>query len=698
MRRTLIVLLVALLSVSAASAITQISGRCAKADYPGTTTPVLNYVHDHPTQYNCFDVDCALVDQNGNLITSATYANGTSGGTPLRANASYVITTITDLSQPKATCTTPTFTEALCSSRGAWNVAVRITRYFVEDSRATQSLTHQDLPNVFPSMLSASSGVTRESFVKSVPAGYFCADLVKPQLLVQDSFDLRTGTRTLHMLFSDNEYDYMHTYNDPNPVHLLMNTSTTEKLQAIDGTTLSSCGYAILPSAQAKPTPPAFGATPSGPWTSVPCSLYQQAADATIPAGQQLSGSTLWMFAYDSRANLAENGTQFATYYPANGNQGYCPQPGECLLDAGPGADQTSNTFARYVAGGPKPACIAVGQGADDAYCSSSGLVERSEAMLAYGAQQLGTSTGAVACGYPAALLGARASASAQLCGGSTYSSTCSLTCLVSEDTAPSSTQPASAIFAANNYLVGGPGTDEVHLPPYVSATLQTDTKSNENYANVSGCLTGQEATCTMQLVQNRGPSRSVSLRYDNASGIGTLSQTMSLAPFTQTREYGGEQILLKAGLDALAKQMTVFATDLAEDPSANYVPSYTGSSIGNSALISAYRNTPSGTIIGLTANAPGFVFAPPQGSSIQPPTTLYEVGVIYTGSFDLSYINTAKDAIRTVSQARIRQVTTPVAGTTGSNTLIITVAAKTPQDAQQIIGQLVTRLRPKGT
>lgn len=704
MRRALFIVLLIFMSASTVAAARQIDGRCMYATWPGGTQSVSSMIANHPTTYNCIDIDCLATDSAGYNVTNASYADGTTGGVILRGNDSFIINDSQDLRNLQAHCDLPAFTTALCSSRGEWTLNVRVSRYFDLDPTADQPSTAGNMTSMFGGPVKPTNGLSLETFYRGIANAYNCQDRVPPQLSARQQPDLTSGTTRIDLHYSDDEYNYRSSF-DAKAVHLLANNSNAQ-LPTIDGTTLASCGYEIRTdtSTPSLPTATYSNAATSSPsvgsWVTYDCAnRYYDAENFTIPANTLTNGGTLWMYAYDSAGNHARTKIAIPKRYTSNGGQGYCPRAGECLLD--PNGDASMNTFASYIAGktnqqpAPSPACIAQGQGADNAYCDQNGLVSRSEALLAFGAQQLQGQNGIVACGNPGSILG-QGYAKADSCGTKT---SCSLSCIVTKDANNGATQPSAVLFAANNYLQSPLGPDEVHLPPYISTTIVSDLDqtTGERYTNVSACSTGSKADCSVSLTKSSPLGNQVEVRYDNASGIGSLGQTLTVQPFSTTREHAGQIVLEQAGIVSLAHAMTTYAGDIAATSSGSYVPRYTAATIGRSVHASAYRKAPGGTILGVVTKVPNFESYSSGTGSLATTQDLYEIGVIYNGTFDLSYIDTAKDAIKDLPTAALRDVATPINGTTGSGTLIITAATNDEQNAQRIIDQLVTRLRPVG-
>ena len=686
MTRILTLLLLTILSVSTATA-TIIPVDSCTGDYNDDS--IRDLIRDNPTTHNCLDVVCVAITNAGIPVRVSDGTQSASSSPELRGHQSFLLTeSATELRQLQGLCRTPAFYEPYCSYRGDWNVRMGIVRHYMKADEKTALKTWNDAH--FGPITEI--GVDYEVVSKDLGPGYTCEDTLPPQLLLsEDRFDLNTGSRTINMVFNDNEHEYV--TENANTISLLMDLDL-EETDNPDDTMLESCWYAITQST----TVPAPGVR-----VTVDC----QGAH-TFPVEVELepdtiSGLYLWMNATDDAGNSAQTSYELDDYYEALGDQGYCPRPNECLISAGnsghgDGTDLATNTFTNYLGGGRVPACVLPGNSAGNIYCSNNGRYERSQALFEYGIAELGTSRGVVYCGKAQDLTPLEGAETR--CTGLSRNE-CTLSCVVSIDGPNDAWQQASALFASNNFL--SPINDEPHLniPLAFSRGLEHVEDSGRRYLSAEDCQVGEQSFSCMRNTQysphisddSTALANTVRVRYHNTTGIGSISQIRQLQVPTPNRIQTGHEALEERS-EILTSRLNTYLRDIALDTYEN-VPEYSAQRLAETTRVAAYRSAGTKRILGISTNVHEFRYKMPNPRD-PPAGSLFVVAVLYE-NFDsnaLDYIDQAKDDISIIRATPIRTIRTPVSGSSDDSNYLLFVATRNEESAREMIERLVVRVR----
>lgn len=658
MLRTTILVFLVLTSIAVVSAdIIPLDTRCSEAEHDGKS--ISDVIRDD-SRYNCIDVVCAVVDVHGRPIRVSDGTLDADASEPLLGNRSYILTqATTDLRQLSGECATRAFNASYCSVRGEWELKVAIVRHYDRHSSQDRGTQWGSEHNAIfsPWQFREVNRVNHEVAVQRVRDAYHCEDTLPPQLRFNDDFNLRTGERELTITFSDKEWEY---HTEHSVISLLMNPSADEdRWEHFDSTTLDTCEYSLTP-----------GEDPDT-WTPVDCAGQYEYSEGIedVPSGTRY----LHLRASDTAGNLATETFELDEYYPSLGNQGWCPRENECFVYEH--GNRTFNTFEAYITKNIRPACVEIGHGAGNVYCSEEGTIERSHALLSYGVSELGT--GVVYCGSAPRITGVDAGTQAA-CSRlpEALQTTCAFTCVISEDPNPSAWQQSAAVFATNNFLTHTLETDDERI--YTPLALLAGVQYDGSYARTTNCQwSGAQMTCEAGLIMGQGSlSESLTVTYHNTSGLASMSQTMSIgSPDTiSPLNAPGEFIT----------QLNNYIVDIGQGTPPQYDTSLDGLT-----RIAAYRKAGSKTITGLTTSS--FTAT---GRAGEASTSTRVVAVVFEGfnENERAYINQAKDAIGLVATGPIRSIETPVQG--GGSPYVLLVAVRNEDAAHEMLERLVVRLR----
>jgi hypothetical protein len=684
MLRTFILLLIALTTLAVVSAdIHELDGTCSEATHEGES--IEDIIEENPGTHNCIDIKCAVVDGAGRLIKVSDGTEDADGGAPLRGNASYLLTESSDLRALSGVCRTLPFYESYCSVRNDWDLHVIFKRHYDKDESEESGASWDDDDDtlIFGTEPPSISGLASEVEWTEARYAYRCKDTLAPQLLFDERFDFNTGERNITLEFNDDESAYVMESGDT--ISLLMQLSEDNP----DETMLSECWYAIKNVGENLQPQDRI---------EIECQGQRTYSEDIVLDNDQISGLRLWMNATDDQGNSDQTTHILDDYYEALG-EGYCPRANECLIDAGnsgygDGADIENNTFANYLSNGRVPVCVRQGYGVGNVYCSSSGPYERSQALFEYGIAELGESRGAVYCGHADRITPLEGPETR--CSGLTNNE-CTLSCVLSLD-GSSGWQEASALFASNNFL--SPINDEPHvnIPLAFSRALNASDEAGLRYLSAEDCSIGDDRfSCSHDTqfgaVTDEGAAlaNTVSMKYHNTTGLGSISQIKELDVPTGSRIQEGHDLLAQRSA-LLTSKLNEYLNDIS---SGGEVPEYSAENLVETTRVAAYRSAGNKRILGISTNVDEFRYQMPRPSD-PPGGDLFVVAVLYENFAGTarSYIDQAKGDIEIVRASPIRTIATPVSGSSQDSNYLLFVATRNEESAREMIERLVVRVR----